>query len=220
MFLFRIHYLLEEVSTWREGELQSIAVNSRYLVGDRVVRQSWDHFHRGSDGLLAYRIQGKTLADLRRQHPKFAQHWDPAAFGQPWIGDYQSASPERRPDLIYRFAAAVGAAFSSRDGVLLGQMVATWRADRAGVPSGFKKERLGDLPIVAVPSSGGTVWQAPLRHAAFTEKPVSVATAQISPDRYLLRLALEVHGSDGSGRGLITEDGCDGKPVVPADRRQ
>ena len=60
MFLFRIHYLLEEVSTWRDGELQSIAVNSRYLVGDRVVRQSWDNFNRGSDGLRAYRVQGKT----------------------------------------------------------------------------------------------------------------------------------------------------------------
>ena len=33
MFLFRIHYLLEEVSTWRDGELQSIAVNSRHRPG-------------------------------------------------------------------------------------------------------------------------------------------------------------------------------------------
>ena len=84
---------------------------------------------------------------------------------------------------------------------------------------GFKKERLMKLPITFVPSSGGTVWQAPLHHSAFSESPVSVATAHISPDGHLLRLAVEVHGSRGSGRGLITEDGCDGKPVVPTDRR-
>jgi hypothetical protein len=29
-----------------------------------------------------------------------------------------------------------------------------------------------------------------------------------------------VNGQRGSGRGLITEDGCDGKPVVPSDRRR
>jgi hypothetical protein len=84
---------------------------------------------------------------------------------------------------------------------------------------GFKKDRFVDLPIVAVPSSGGAVWQAPLRHSAFSEKPVSVATAQISADRHLLRLAFEVHGSRVSGKGLITEIGCDGKPQVPTDRR-
>jgi hypothetical protein len=84
---------------------------------------------------------------------------------------------------------------------------------------GFKKERLVNLTIAVVPSSSGTVWQAPLHHSAFSEKPVSVATAQISPDRHLLRLAFEVHGSRGSGRGLITADGCDGQPVVPTIRR-
>jgi hypothetical protein len=93
----RIYYLLEGVSSWRDGELQSIAVNGRYLVGDHVVRQ--DDFHRGSGGLQAYRVQGKTFAEFRRQHPKFAQHWDPETFGRPWIRDYQSASPERRTEL-------------------------------------------------------------------------------------------------------------------------
>jgi hypothetical protein len=77
-----------------------------------------------------------------------------------------------------------------------------------------------DLPIVAVPSSGGSLWQAPLRHSAFSERPASIATAEISSDRHLLRLAFEVHGSHGAGRGLITENGCDGKPVMPTDMRQ
>lgn len=85
---------------------------------------------------------------------------------------------------------------------------------------GFKKDRLVDLPIAAVTSSGGTVWQTPLCHSAFSKRPVSFATAQISPDRDLLRLTFELHESHGSGRELITEDGCDGTPVVPTDRRQ
>ena len=221
MFWLRIHYLLEEVSTWRDGELQSIAVNSRYLIGDHVVRQSWDDFHRDSDGLRAYRVQGKTLADFRRQHPKFAQHWDPTAFGQPWVRDYQLASPERRPDLDF-----TGSPLPSglRSPLAMAFYWVRWlpRGEQS-VPiflPGFKKDRFVDLPIVAVPSSGGAVWQSPLRHSAFSERPVSVATAHISPDRHLLRLAFDVHGSRGSGRGLITEDGCDGKPVVPTDMRQ
>jgi hypothetical protein len=221
MFWLHIHYLVEEVSTWRDGELQSVAVNSRYLIGDHVVRQSWDDFQRGSDGLRAYRVQGKTFAEFRRKHPKFAQHWDPATFGQPWTGDYQSASPERRPDLDLTDAQLPS---GLRSPLAMAFYWVRWlpRGEQT-VPvflPGFKKERLVELPIAVVPSSGGTVWRAPLRHSAFSETPVSVATAQISPDRHLLRLAFEVHGSRGSGQGQITADGCDGKPIVPADRRR
>jgi hypothetical protein len=82
MFWLHIRYLIEEVSTWRNGELETVAVNSRYLVGGHIVRQQWDYFDRGADGLQAHRVQGKTFADLRRDHPGFAQHWDPATFGQ------------------------------------------------------------------------------------------------------------------------------------------
>ena len=221
MFWLHIHYLLEEVSTWRGGELQSVAVNSRYLVGNRVVRQSWDDFHRGSDGLQAYRVQGKTLADFRRQHPKFAQHWDPETFGQPWVRDYPSASPERRPDLDLTDSPLPS---GLRSPLAMAFYWVRWlpRGEQT-VPvflPGFKKDRLVDLPIAAVASPDGTVWEAPLRHSALSPRPVSVASAQISPDRHLLRLAFEVHGSRGSGRGLITGAGCDGKPVVPTDRRQ
>jgi hypothetical protein len=216
MFWLRIHYLLEEVSSWRNGELQSVAVNSRYLLGDHVVRQSWDDFHRGSGGLRAYRVQGKTLADFQRQHPNFAQYWDPETFGQPWLRDYQAAAPERRPDLDLADSPLPS---GLRSPLAMAFYWVRWlpRGEQT-VPvflPGFKKDRLVDVPIAAVPSSGGTVWQAPLHHSAFSERPISVATAQVSPDRHLLRLAFDVHGSQGSGRGLITEDGCDGKPVVP-----
>jgi hypothetical protein len=71
MFLWlHIHYLIEEISTWRAGELQRLAVNTRYLVGHSVIRQQWDDFQRAADGLQAYRVQAKTLADLRRRHPR------------------------------------------------------------------------------------------------------------------------------------------------------
>jgi hypothetical protein len=45
---------------------------------------------------------------------------------------------------------------------------------------------------------------APLRYSAFSERPVSIATARTSPDGHLLQLAFEVHGLRGSGRGLDT----------------
>ena len=83
MFWFGVHYLVEEVSNWHDGQLESVAVNSRYLIGDHIVRQQWDNFQRGTDGLQAYRVQAKILADFRRRHPGFIQHWDPMTFGQP-----------------------------------------------------------------------------------------------------------------------------------------
>ena len=55
--------------------------------------------------------------------------------------------------------------------------------------------------------------QAPLRYSALSEKPSSHATAWTSPDRHLLRLAFELHGSRGSTRGLIHQEGCEGIPV-------
>src|ERR1700693_2956172 len=45
MLWSHIHYLVEEVSTWRAGELESVAMNSRYLIGEHIVRQEWDDFH-------------------------------------------------------------------------------------------------------------------------------------------------------------------------------
>jgi hypothetical protein len=80
MFWLGVRYLIEEVSTWRAGHLESVAVNSRYLLGNYIVRQQWDKFERSADGFQAHRVQAKTLADFRRRHPGFVQHWDPATF--------------------------------------------------------------------------------------------------------------------------------------------
>ena len=58
--LVHIRYLMQEVSVWKSDQLQSVATNSRYLVGGHIVRQISDLFDRGPAGLEAYRLQGKT----------------------------------------------------------------------------------------------------------------------------------------------------------------
>ena len=39
MIWLRIEYLVEELSIWRAGELESVAVNSPYLVRKHVIRR-------------------------------------------------------------------------------------------------------------------------------------------------------------------------------------
>jgi len=102
-WLWTVQYLAEEISTWRAGELQSVAVNNRYSVNGRVKRQQWDVFIRGPDGLVASRVQSKTLSEFRRRHPAFAGHWEPSRFGQAWLPDYPAARPERRRRPVRRW---------------------------------------------------------------------------------------------------------------------
>ncbi len=216
---FRIHYLVEEVSTWRAGELESVAVNNRYLVGNHIVRQQWDDFRRGPDGLRARRAQGKTFSDFRRRHPGFARHWNPATFGSPWLRDYEFASPERRRDLDLRSPLPSGL----RSPLSLAFYWVRW-LPRGGqdVPvflPGFKADRLVELPIVAASWAGGMLWRAPLRYSALRRRPVSTATAWTSSDGHLLQLAFDLHGSRGTARGLIRQVGCQGVPVPPDDGR-
>jgi hypothetical protein len=216
MFWLHIEYLFEELSIWRAGELESVAVNSRYLVGKLVVRQQWDQFRRGTDGLQAYRVQAKTLTDFRRNHPGFVQHWDPATFGQPWVGDYIAAPPERRTDLDLKASP-----FPSglRSPLAMAFYWVRWLPHRSlEVPvflPGFKHDRLVNLSITATTSLGGTVWRAPLRYPALSESLASTATAWTSPDGHLLQLTVDVHHPNVSGRGLIKQQGCEGTPVVP-----
>jgi hypothetical protein len=220
MFLWlHIHYLVEEISSWRGDNLERIAVNTRYLVGHSIIRQQWDDFQRASDGLQAYRVQAKTLADFGRRHPGFVPHWDPSTFGQSWFDDYPAASPERRPDLDLKGAPLPP---GLRSPLALAFYWIRWLPGRGqNVPvflPGFKAERLLELPIAATASARGTQWQAPLRHAKLSQQQGSTATAWTSPDGRLLQLAFEVHEAHGSAHGLITQQGCTGAPVAPADR--
>jgi hypothetical protein len=221
MFWLGVHYSLEEISTWRSGQLESVAVNSRYLVGEHIVRQQWDEFQRGVDGLQAHRVQAKTLADFRLRHPGFVRYWDPATFGQAWLHDYQAASPERRADLDLR-----GAPLPSglRSPLAMAFYWVRWLPRGSqDVPvflPGFKTERLVDLPVTSATSASGTLLRAPLRYPALRDSPASTATALISPDQHLLRIEFELHTLQGSGRGLIDQEGCQGRAVVPVEGRR
>jgi hypothetical protein len=222
MLGLRIHYLVEEISSWRAGEMESVAMNTRYLIGDHIVRQQWDVFQRGSDGgLLAHRAQAKTLVDFRLRHPGFAQHWDPATFGSPWLQDYPLASPERRADLDLK---ALPLSSALRTPLAMAFYWIRWLPQGGrDVPvflPGFKADKLVDVPIGAASSSGGLLWQAVLRYPALSEVPASTATARTSSDGHLLLLAFELHEPGGSASGLIHEEGCQGVPLKPADQER
>lgn len=220
MLWLPIRYLVEEISTWRSGTLASVAINTRYLAGGHVVRQQWDAFQPGADGLQARRVQAKTLADFQRRHPGFVQHWDPATFGQPWLPDYQFAAAERRADLDLKGATLPP---GLRSPLALAFYWIRWLPrDGADVPvflPGFKHEPLVRVSIAAAPSTSGLKWRAPLHYAALNETPASTATAWTSSDGHLLQLAFEVNGPQGSARGQIHQEGCQGAPVAPAGQQ-
>ncbi len=221
MLWVHVQYLVEEVSTWRAGELEGVAVNNRYSVGGHIVRQQWDEFERGTDALRAHRVQAKTLAEFRRRHPLFVQHWDVATFGLPWLADYPSASPERRPDLDLTGSPLPSGLRSPL--ALAFYWVRHLPSNGQDVPvflPGFKTERLVELPIAGVPFSGGTRWRAPLRYSALSKTPASAATAWTSPDGHLLQLAVELHAPRGAARGLIHQEACDGNIETDANQRR
>lgn len=221
MLWIHVQYLIEEVSTWRAGELESVAVNNRYSVGGHIVRQQWDEFERSTDGLQVRRVQAKTLADFRRKYPLFVQHWDVATFGLPRLADYPLASPERRPDLDLTGSPLPSGLRSPL--ALAFYWVRHLPSNGKDVPvflPGFKAERLVELPVAGAPFSGGTRWRAPLRYSALSETPASTATAWTSRDGHLLQLAVELHAPRGSARGLIHQETCEEVTGTDSDRRR
>jgi hypothetical protein len=221
MFWFRIHYLVEEVSTWRSGELETVGVNTRYLLGSHIVRQTWDLFKRDRGGMRGYRVQAKSRTDFQRGHPGFVQHWDPSTFGQPWLDDYPAASPERRADLDLTTSPVSSNLLSP---LALAFYWVRWLPpggqDKAVFLPGFKADKLVDVPITAAAWYGGTVWRTTLRYSVLSKAPPSIATAWMSADRHLLQLALDLHEPRGAGSGILTQEGCEGLPVVPSKAPQ
>jgi hypothetical protein len=221
MLLFGVHYRLEELSIWHGDQLENVAVNSRYLLGHRIVRQQWDEFQRTADGMRAERVQAKTLADFRRRHPGFIQHWDPATFGQPWLHDYRSAPPERRIDLDLHAAPLPRAL---RSPLALAFYWVRWLPrTRQDVPvflPGFKADRLIQVPIAPASVGVGTEWRAILHYPSLSQSQSSTASALVSPDGHLLRITFELHTAYGSGRGEIVQQGCEGAPITPRDGRR
>ncbi len=216
--LVHIRYLMEEVSTWKSDQLQSVATNNRYLVDGHIVRQIWERFDRGTTGLEAYRLQGKTLDDFRRKYPAFVRHWGAANFSQPWIQDYRLAGAERRPDLDLP-ASSVGP--DLRSPLALAFYWSRWipRSGQAATVflPGFKKNKRLDLTIGAGEPSryGQQVWQTSIRYPALGSAHASTAKVWVSTDRHLMQLAGSVQSGSYAGDGLIRQEGCDGTAEAP-----
>ncbi len=208
-WLWTVQYLTEEISTWRAGELQSVAVNNRYSVNGRVKRQQWDVFVRGPDGLAASRVQSKTLSEFRRRHPAFVAHWEPGSFGQAWLPDYPGAGPERRPDLDLGRAAMPPrlrtpyalAFYWSRFLPAAGGAVPVFMP-------GWKRD--ARLDALVTPAGVGR-WRMALRHPALDGGAPSWAEAVVSADHRLLRLSFDVHAAAGDGQGWVDQSGCQGR---------
>jgi hypothetical protein len=211
-------YLYQEIGTWRGGELQSVGVNHRYSLAGSIRRQQWDLFNRTPAGMMAYRVQAKTLADFEAKHPGFVRHWQPSSFGQPWLPDYASAQPERRADLDLP-AAAMAPGLGTP--LTLAFYWVRWSGpqDRT-VPvflPGFKKHSRADVRVqsLGVEANGLLHLRSTVRHPQLSETEVSTGDAWVSPDHRLARVTFDAHGDHGSAQGDLRLDGCQGDPVPP-----
>ena len=203
-WLWEVDYLMDEVSTWRGGELQSVAVNNRYILDGRPRRQQWDVLMRTPDGLQAQRVQSTSAQEFQRRHPRFAANWDPARFGQPWLQDYAAAGPERRTDLDLPRA---GLAPGLRTPLALAFYWSRFLPAAGGTAPvflpGWKRDARVDEPVQ--PTGPGR-WRMTLQHPAV--RAGSWADATVSPDHRLLRLTFAVQAQAGDAEGWVALEGC------------
>ena len=213
-------YLGEEITTWSSGggrgpDLQSIAVNQRNLANGDIKRQQWDVFTRHGAQLDAFRVQAKSLTEFRQRHPGFVAHWSPASFGQPWLGDYRGANPERRPDLDVPAAGA-------RTPLALAFYWSRFLPQAGGrvtlvLPS-FKQNKTADLLFApATAGDGWSRWSTQIHHPRLETSPASLAAAWVSPDHYLLQLGFDIHTSWASGQVTLRGEGCEGIQIRPVE---
>lgn len=204
-----IKYLMEEISIWRSTGLETVAVNSRYIVEGHIIRQEWDVFHRAKDGFDAYRVQGKTFDDFRQKHPGFARHWDPATFGQPWLQDYGRASPERRRDLDL---PAPGLQTDVQPPLALAFYWIRHLPPNGGVATvilpGFKRDKSAVMTISPAHAPGAREFVTSVRYPALSMARPSTARAWVSPDGHLQELAAQVQYGDRRASGVIRAEGC------------
>lgn len=206
-------YLYEETGRWRDGELQSIGVNHRYSIEDSIRRQLWDVFTRTPNGMAAYRVQAKTLADFQAKHPGFVRHWEPSTFGEPWLPDYAAAPPERRADLDLP-AAAMPPGLGTP--LALGFYWVRWAGqNNRTVPvflPGFKRNARIDVTVVSVGSepNGLLHLRSSARHPQLSDTQVSTADAWISADHHLARVTFDARGDNVSAQGEVHLDRCQG----------
>ena len=176
-------------------------------------------FELTREGLQAFRIEGKRPAQFRRQFPDFAEHWELTAFGQPWLDDYASAAPVRRPDLDLKGVRSGGTHSPFALAFYWVRFLYTGNQSALVFLPGFKADKIAKLTMTPSPTSRGLTWRATLQHPYLSASPPPTAVAMISADGHLQLLSFELHGSAGSAGGIVHQDGCTGHhgPVV-ADR--
>jgi len=205
-----IRYLMEELSRWRSGQLQDVAVNTRYLVDGHIVRQLWDDYTADVHGMTAYRLEGSP-AQIQQKHPGFIRHWDPATFGEPWLQDFRSAHPDRRRDLDLPLSSMRP---DIRVPLALAFYWSRWPPSGAQAVDvflpGFKKDKTADLTVQPDGPSGDGwhQWQITVRYPGLSTTQPSTATAQVSTDSHLLQLAGRVFARNLVGHGEIAQQGC------------
>ena len=205
-----IRYLMEELSRWRSGQLQDVAVNTRYLVDGHIVRQLWDDYTADVSGMTAYRLEGSP-AQIQQKHPGFIRHWDPATFGEPWLEDFRSAHPDRRRDLDLPVSAMRP---DLRVPLALAFYWSRWPPPRAQTVDvflpGFKKDKIADLTVQpdGPPGDGWQQWRIAVRYPGLSMTEPSTATARVSTDGHLLQLSGRVISRSLVGHGQIDERGC------------
>ena len=211
-------YLYQEIGVWRDGELRTIGVNHRYSVVGSIRRQQWDLFTRTPDGMAAFRVQSNTMADFQRKHPGFVGHWDPATFGEPWLGDYAAAPPDRRADLDLLKAAMppdVGPPLP-----LAFYWVRWARPEGRIVPvflPGFKRNARANIAVVSLGVEAGGLLhlRSSARHPQLSETETSTGDAWISQDHHLVRVAFDARGDNGTAQGEVRLEGCQGTAPAP-----
>jgi hypothetical protein len=206
-------YLYQEIGTWQDGELQTIGVNHRYSLAGSIRRQQWDVFKRMLDGMTAYRVQAKTLADFQTKHPGFVRHWDPASFGQPWLQDYAAAPPERRADLDL---PRISMPSSLGTPLALAFYWVRWAGQKERtVPvflPGFKHDARIDVRIVplGIEANGLLHLRSSVRHRQLSATEISTGDAWTSADHHLVRVTFDARGNHASAQGDLHLEGCQG----------
>ena len=220
--LVQTHYVMEEISSWRQDGIEKVAVNDRYTFDGHIVRQQWDVYDRAGDGLHAFRVQGKRAGEFQRQHPDFVQFWNPDTFGKPWLDSYPYSGKARRPDLdLHQDPSSV------RTPLAFAFYWLRWLPPQGSVVPlflpGFKEQKLVRLTIGRTPDklperfSG---WKAPLEYPYLSLTRPSVVLAWTSSDRHVQRLLFDLHGVEHSAQGFVQADGCSGAPPrVPVASR-
>jgi hypothetical protein len=215
LVIFRIRYLVEEVSDWHDGVLQSVGLNVRYFVNGRIVKQQWDLFERQGMGFAAWRVQAKSARILAAEHGELLRLWDPAGFGLPWVAQYRAGHPERRPDLdLHPGEAPPDLTTPFAEAFYRVRREPPHAARVALFLPGNKKE---PRPNVAVPAptpapGGARVWHVPLGDEKLGMAAESTAAVTVAPDSTLQAIGFHLASGMYTAEGAIRLEGCAGSP--------